>query len=167
RADRTPYRDIWGTFQSGCTALKDPGGRIVGAACLDMDLKTLNARLGLIRKAKWSSLFLAWALAMTVFLFILDYRARERRSQERLAVLTDDLAAQNRALQESREKLVEAKEKAEAATLAKSAFLATVSHEIRTPMNGVLGMAHLLKETGLTPEQAELVGVLHESGEHL
>ncbi|MBW8888302.1 MAG: response regulator [Fibrobacteres bacterium] len=167
RADRFPYRDAWGTFQSGCSAINGPAGSVLGAACLDMDLKSLDARLGLIRNAEWSSLFLAGALAMTAFLFILDYRARERRAQERLATLTSDLASQNQALQESQESLLEAKEKAEAATLAKSAFLATVSHEIRTPMNGVLGMAHLLQDTGLTPEQGELVGVLLDSGEHL
>lgn len=53
---------------------------------------------------------------------------------------------------------------AETANQAKSAFLAMMSHELRTPMNGVLGMAHALQRTNLTPRQAEHVATLLRSG---
>jgi PAS domain S-box-containing protein len=60
--------------------------------------------------------------------------------------------------------LTEARDKAQEASGAKSRFLATMSHEIRTPMNGVLGMARLLLETPLAPDQKTYAEAIRQSG---
>jgi signal transduction histidine kinase/ActR/RegA family two-component response regulator len=63
--------------------------------------------------------------------------------------------------------MVEAMAQAEAANVAKSAFLATMSHEIRTPLNGVLGMAQAMAADGLDPVQRDRLDVVRQSGEAL
>jgi len=75
-------------------------------------------------------------------------------------IVTGTDISQRRAMEEQ---LRLSMQKANAASEAKSRFLAHMSHEIRTPMNGILGMADLLLETPLQPEQVELARTLQSS----
>ncbi len=80
------------------------------------------------------------------------------------------ISAENDGLRDELWRLKEAagaRDRAEAASEAKSRFLTTMSHEIRTPISGILGMADLLREASLDPENASYVEAIRSSGSAL
>jgi signal transduction histidine kinase/DNA-binding response OmpR family regulator len=89
---------------------------------------------------------------------------RIQRHDSKLAAYHLDLERQ---VTERTQELNSAKNVAEAASQAKSDFLATMSHEIRTPMSGVIGFGHLLKKTALNEQQLEYVSIIISSAQSL
>ncbi len=87
----------------------------------------------------------------------------ELSGQTCYGAIVRDISAQK----EAEQALIEARQQAEMASKAKSAFLATMSHEIRTPLNGVIGVVQLLEMTPLDQEQKEYVEIIDKSGNTL
>ncbi len=84
-----------------------------------------------------------------------------------LAIDVTPTRVSERRLVELNEALTQARDRAEAASQAKSAFLANMSHEIRTPMNAIIGLTHLLLRDVTVPVQRERLGKVGDAARHL
>ncbi|NVD71781.1 response regulator [Duganella sp. BJB1802] len=99
----------------------------------------------------------------TTFALELSIRALFVEGHHLFVGIVRDVTERKRAERELRV----AMEQVQVASAAKDVFVANMSHELRTPMNAVLGMAHLLSTTGLSPEQARYLEMIRASGQTL
>ena len=88
-------------------------------------------------------------------------------SQRALHEVQQRLKAQVEELTATQSELIGTREAALAASRSKSEFLSSMSHEIRTPMNAILGMAELLEETALNPDQKKFLAIMRNNGDAL
>ena len=113
--------------------------------------------IGKVERETWTGGHVTWALTTKMPL----------RNKTGEVIGTFGISKDITSIKEAEEALKTAKEAAEQATRAKSAFLASMSHEIRTPMNGVIGMTNLLLDTSLDSEQRDYAETVRNSAEAL
>ncbi|MCE3606582.1 response regulator [Massilia sp. P8910] len=135
-------------------SIADPVAKLINAAQKVSASQNYNLRIAHERTDEMGTL-------------IDSFNAMLAQIEGRGAALTHHRDELERQVSVRTEQLEKAKNAAEAASRAKSAFLATMSHEIRTPMNGVLGMTEMLLSTALNDTQRNYTKLVKRSGEHL
>jgi PAS domain S-box-containing protein len=155
------------TRMTGYT-LEDIGNRRVGDLLTGKgtDLQELDRmRKHLLERRSFNGEFLAYDKAGAELWLRVEIQPLENEPGQTHAymVILSDITPRVR----SEQLLRRAKEEADLANKAKSAFLAVMSHEIRTPLNGVIGMTSVLADTTLDPEQREFLEIIRSSGDNL
>ncbi len=166
--------DNWGQFRSVFIPYKTSNGQtiILGA---DYDYTRINKKIytSTLNSILKGFFFIFLAFPMIFLVYYLQRKNSkflEKRIKIRTLELTDEINERKsieEELKKSYNQLEELAIKANAASQAKSSFLATMSHEIRTPMNGIIGMISILKQSELNFEQKDSLNIIDFSANNL
>ena len=127
-----------------------------------------NVHKEILRSTLWTVFFiLAIVAGIAAWLFVLVHESR-RVAEEETRRQTELLMQEIEAHKRTDAKLQEAKEKAEAASKAKSRYVVGLSHELRTPLNAVVGYAQILERDPAIPaRRLDAISVVRRNAEYL
>jgi signal transduction histidine kinase/ActR/RegA family two-component response regulator len=155
-----PVKETVRSYMSAYAPFYDSQERFVGVIGVDMWVRDFDARVAAIRRAGTGAMAAVAVLSLLTGFVVFRLSRADLQARRRDRIIRARLA-------DAKYQAEVQAQRAEAASKAKSDFLAMMSHEIRTPMNGVLGFASQLLESPLNAEQRELALTVQRCGDSL
>jgi signal transduction histidine kinase/DNA-binding response OmpR family regulator len=112
RFDRKPYTDAWGSFQSGCSEILNDEKKSIGAACVDINVESFQARISNVRRVEVFGLLLTFLLSLGIGIGGFHLRRKQALFESKLILMGQDMEQRNLALQDSQGKLLASQKQA-------------------------------------------------------